>query len=272
MKAYNTADRQLHVLSQIIAKANRTFVPALEDDSHTNLSFDSLANRIIGRWIYSSNGSIILTLDLSSLDFEWLDASYNVLQSVPSVCKTITEIEQEISRGLLKLGLEPDGFSEKLHYDIPEYSLSKGLFPSIGIVEFNDWRYYRKLANVASALALEKMEAEGEVRIWPHHFDTGIYALANNGVGIGFGLAMEDSMVGTPYFYIAGYPNNGGSFDYGLLPDMETGRWIIGENWKGAVLPLSDLNPENEAEANKSLALFLDKSIHWYRTEVQPSS
>lgn len=139
-------------------------------------------------------------------------------------------------------------------------------------MEFNDWRYYRKLANEASALALEKIGVEGEVRVWPHHFDTGMYAVAENGVGIGFGLAMEDSMVGAPYFYIAGHPTNGTSINYDQLPDMKTGRWIIEEHWKGAVLPLSDLDSENEMDANKSLSLFLDDSISWYGTKVQPSS
>ncbi len=209
MKAYNTADQQLHVLSQLIAKANRTFVPAKEDDSHTNISFDSLANRIVGRWIFSPNGSILLTLNLSSLDFEWLDASYNVLQTIPSVCKTMAEIEQGIFKGLPKLGLKSDGFSDNLHYEIPEYSVSKELIPSMGVGEFNDWRYFRKLANEASEMALEKIGAEGEVRIWPHHFDTGIYAQLSKQLGLGFGLAMEDMAVCPLLFQLAKEKNIG---------------------------------------------------------------
>ncbi|MFT5886141.1 MAG: hypothetical protein ACI9IP_002605 [Arcticibacterium sp.] len=42
MTGYTQTDQQLHWLSQIIAKANRTYVPAEEDDSHTNLYFNAL--------------------------------------------------------------------------------------------------------------------------------------------------------------------------------------------------------------------------------------
>lgn len=37
LSSYNAADRQLHWLSQVIARINRMFVSPKEDDSHTNL-------------------------------------------------------------------------------------------------------------------------------------------------------------------------------------------------------------------------------------------
>lgn len=36
-------EEKIHQLAQIIAKANRTLVPAQADDSHSNLYFDSLS-------------------------------------------------------------------------------------------------------------------------------------------------------------------------------------------------------------------------------------
>ena len=50
MEGYTYADQKLHFLTQVIAKANRSYVPTKPDDSHTNLYFDTLDNRIVGRW------------------------------------------------------------------------------------------------------------------------------------------------------------------------------------------------------------------------------
>ncbi len=62
MQAYIKTDRQLHWLSQVIAKINRTYVPKKNDDSHTNLYFDNLGKRITGRWI---DRSLITLHDVS---------------------------------------------------------------------------------------------------------------------------------------------------------------------------------------------------------------
>ncbi len=46
MQEYNNSDRQIHWLSQVMAKANRAYVPEQKDDSHTNLYFDAPEKRI----------------------------------------------------------------------------------------------------------------------------------------------------------------------------------------------------------------------------------
>ncbi len=266
MQNYNKADQQLHLLAQFIAKTNRAFVPTKQDDSHTNMAFDSLSNRVVGRWIDSPKGSIMLSLNLLTLDFEWLDASYNVLQTTPSVCKTILEIQEELSKELQKLGLNSEAFLEKLHYEIPEYPFAKEVIQSIGLEGLNDWLYFRKLANDTCDIALKLVNKEDDIRIWPHHFDTGIYAIADNKVGIGFGLAMRDSMTNAPYFYISEY-TSGKTIDYSDVPDLQFGRWEIGENWKGAVLLLSDIDKENEANAKSSIFKFLEETVGWYQKQ-----
>jgi len=103
------------------------------------------------------------------------------------------------------------------------------------------WNEYRSLANVACDLLLGFLQDDGEVRIWPHHFDTGTYLEVTSEISLGFGLAMEDSMVGAPYFYFSGYGLNGNEIEYSKMTPPSVGKWVITEHWKGAVLPLSDL-------------------------------
>ena len=97
MQAYNKTDQQLHWLCQTIAKANRTYVTSKPDDSHTNLFYDDLDNRIIGRWINNGREFLMLTLNLESLHFEWLNSAKEVVQSVASVGKTASDIENELA-------------------------------------------------------------------------------------------------------------------------------------------------------------------------------
>lgn len=258
MLDYTNTDQQLHRLSQVIAKANRTFVTKKEDDSHTNLAFDSLGNRIMGHWIDTPDGKIMLTLNLSSQNFEWINQKQEVLGFFKTIGKQIETIEEEVSASLRSFGLEPNDFTDKLHYEIPEYSFMNDPVPEINENDLLEWANYRLLANEACSAILTTLGVDGEIRIWPHHFDTGIYVSANENIGIGFGLAMEDQMAGAPYLYMSGYPTNG-NLDFNEVTELPYGRWEIGEHWNGAILPLTELD-----KAPFAGGAFIVAALDWY--------
>lgn len=263
MQEYNKTDQQLHWLSQTIAKANRTYVTTKPDDSHTNLYYDILDNRIVGRWINNGSDTIMLTLNLESLHFEWLNSAKEVIQSVASIGKVTSDIENELAAGLSNLHLKQAGFTNELHFQIPDYSFKGEVIQAINEDNMHQWKTYRKLANVLCGLVLGYLELEGEIRIWPHHFDTGIYVEMNKKMGIGFGLAMEDSMAGAPYFYLSGYHIHK-TLTYNDLPALAEGRWEIGEHWKGAILPINELSSGIFEENRDSISNYLKRSINWY--------
>lgn len=252
MKDYTKTDQILHLLCQIIAKANRTFTPAKKDDSNTNLAYNMRKNRIEGRWIIAPKGKIILSLNLSNFKFEWIDEQDVVLDSFPSIGFTIEKIENEIDKGLDSLGLHSGTFKEPMHYEIPAYSFLNDPIALISFDEIRLWKMFRGLANVACDNLMLDLKSKSEIRIWPHHFDTGIYIEPSTKIGIGFGLAMEDSLVGAPYFCFSGYGLNGYTIDYTNIDELKIGKWIVEENWKGAVLPLHDL----EGTKPDKMALF----------------
>jgi hypothetical protein len=263
MQAYTKTDQQLHLLSQTIAKANRTYVSSKPDDSHTNLYFDALDNRIDGHWINNGKEKIILTLNLNPQQFEWLNESRECIYAVTTFGKAIDEIENEIAGRLPDLGLNPKGFIDKLHFDIPEYPFAKEPVEEIDNAELNEWKSYRNLANELCALVLGDLQLESEIRIWPHHFDTGIYVEIAGKLGLGFGLAMEDSMAGAPYFYMSGYPLHG-TIEYNNLPELTNGRWELGEYWKGTILPLNKLKSGLFEENKNTINDYLSNSINWF--------
>lgn len=263
MQEYNKTDQQLHLLTQIIAKANRTFVPKKEDDSHTNLSYDELGDRILGHWINTDNGDIIVGLNLSSLSIEVISSSNQSLSSTSTIGKTISTIEGEVAEALQSVGLDINGFTNDLHFEIPDYSIAKDEMAAISVASLEEWRQIRSLANQQNQFVLDFLAQHGEIRIWPHHFDTGIYVTPTERLGIGFGLAMGDSMEPSPYLYTSGYGLKG-EFQYTDLPTLEHGRWEIGEHWRGAVLPISAILNMNAEDAQKVINAYAKSSLSWY--------
>lgn len=270
MQAYNNTDKQLHWLCQTIAKANRTYVPKIQDDSHTNLYFDVLGDRIVGRWINTPTGKYLLSLNLSSLKLEWLNSYLNPICSIATIGKKNSEIEQRISVEINLLGLKPDGFTDDLHFEIPQYSFSSDVVKIINEPELREWKQYRQMANEACAIVLDYLQVIGEIRIWPHHFDTGIYVMATDKMGIGFGLAMKDNMAGSPYLYMSGYPTEG-TIDYSELPQIGKGRWEVNEYWSGALLTIDQLSSKKTTNRQTALYDFLKNAIDWFISINQKS-
>ncbi|MFU8860813.1 MAG: hypothetical protein ACNA8K_10335 [Cyclonatronaceae bacterium] len=227
-------------MSQILAKFNRTYVPVKDDDSHTNLGFDPLGHRLYARWANTGAGRIIPAFNMEAFQFEFLDENRTVIGEFPADGKTAGQLEESIEQFLTKSGLEREGFRDKLHFEIPEYTFADSALEKPSDAEREKWENIRSIGNEACSLLLGYLQEDSDIRIWPHHFDTGVYVEPNQKKGLGFGLAMKDSMVGDAYFYYSMYRLDGADSDYSGVPSLDTGRWIITEKWKGAVLPVSD--------------------------------
>lgn len=263
MQEYTHTDKQIHWLSQVIAKVNRAFLAEKEDDSHTNLYFDAISARLVGRWIETPQGKILCTLNITNQSFEWLNTRLQSQSVVTILNKEIKVLEQEVSEYPKSLGLTIDNISSPLHFEIPDYQISAirpGELTQEGIKK---WSKIRELANNACLAITGYVQAESEIRIWPHHFDTGIYSRLTNSLGVGFGLATEDPMVGEPYFYLAGYSSEN-PIQYEGLPKLSAGKWLTGEGWNGAVLPLSEIFDLPSDRALDKIKNFIKKSSDWF--------
>ena len=263
MQEYNKSDRQIHWLSQVLAKANRAYVPAQKDDSHTNLYFDVVEKRILGRWIDGPRGKIILALNLQSLSFKWLDIRQSTLHEVSVLNNSMERLERSVIEYPGSLNMRTEEFSRPLHFEISDYKIEKLNKGDISEEGFMSWIFFRDLANMACQYMLGYLQLESEIRIWPHHFDTGIYTRVSENLGLGFGLAMEDSMIGRPYFYMSGY-NIESPISYLNLNRLSAGEWEIGEQWNGAVLALNDISATSNEEAIKMIQSFIKETAIWY--------
>ena len=124
------------------------------------------------------------------------------------------------------------------------------------------WKHYRSLANNVCNWVLESLQQDSEVRIWPHHFDTGIYVTPNEHVGLGFGLAVAETMVNASYFYFSGYGLKD-KLDFSSVPSLEFGEWKVGDGYKGAVLPITLFEGLSNEKMEEILSDFLIANINW---------
>lgn len=260
MQVYNKTDQTMHLLCQLLAKAGRSFVPKQSDDSHSNLYFDAIGRRINTHFFAAPHQSLALSLNLDIATYEWLDKRQQTEVIVSYNGKTTAETEAELAAGVVAKGLSAGDYSEELHFEIPDYGLTHKPLVAPSTEAIEQWRYYRRLANQAGTALLGYLQANGQPRIWPHHFDTGTYSIIDEHVGIGYGLAMQDTIVSSPYFYIAGYAQNG-EVDYEQAADLTHGHWIKEGHWKGAVLPVTALPGKGSM---KMILNFVQEATTWY--------
>lgn len=259
MNLYHQADQLLHCLSQPIAKINRSFVDRKEDDSHTNLYFDPVSEKLFGRWFEIKGKKYLLSLNLIDQSYEMHDWNFNSLWLVNSRGKSLKEVEDQLSSGLDHLGVEDDRWQAELHFKIPDYDVKRGPIERLGKEAIEEWSHYRSLANYACLDLMGHLQQKAEIRIWPHHFDTGIYMQISKELGIGFGLAMKDEMAGDAYFYLSAYSEKD-DLDYERFNAGSNWEWKTG-NWKGALITIDQIPINDYGQGLTILNNFCEQAI-----------
>jgi hypothetical protein len=234
-------------------------VPAKDDDSHTNLYWDPIRQQLSGRWVSSPGGLLLPALNLKQTEFQWIDKQMEVAGKVSLVDKTYYEAEDLVVSLSREVGIETKSLMAPLHFEIPDYTFKSAAINKLEEPELSEWSYYRTLANHILNDLGATVQRGIEVRIWPHHFDTGIYFQWSDEIGIGCGLAMEDDMAGAPYFYISAYTGDE-QFNYSDATTLVYGKWIKEGPWKGGILPLNQLETDN---AIQQLQIFYNQALSY---------
>ena len=266
MDSYVATDQKIHLIAQLIAKVNRSYVPEKDDDSHTNLYLDPLRQKLLGRWFEIDKQRFIAALNLNSFELELVNESLTAVRSQKIDGLTFNEIEEQWITQLERHNFDVAELSQALHFEIPEYQFSKDAMVLPSQEEVRHWLNFRTLANRACQDVLGMAQVQGEVRIWPHHFDTGIYFELNSKLGIGFGLAMSDSILNQPYFYMSAYSKQG-NIDFKKLPQLNSGAWISNSNYQGAVLGMEQVSGIN-GNSQHVLNSFIVDSFDTYLKQI----
>lgn len=234
MEKRNTAQQKLHHLAQFLAAFSNSYLPKAEDDSQSNLGWSPVEKALFSRnandvWLSLSfkdvmlnagKGYVVKALDVLGLDHDTIDAWIRT---------TIGDF-----------GLD----ASALHYDLG-FRLDTP-FDNFTDLDPEDEAVIAELSNQrdttqqALEAIREQYDTATDIRIWPHHFDTGMLidlSEANDmSKGAGLGYAIADSVSEVPYFYTYAWP--GDAIDYNNLPKLQHGEWVTG-NWNGAILPVT---------------------------------
>ncbi|MET1257730.1 hypothetical protein ABV409_00220 [Flagellimonas sp. DF-77] len=231
-------NRQLHLASQFLAMAGKSFSAAKADDSHTNVNFDS-TSRSFESWPLNDQG-LQLRFDVPNFSLCWTDAAKTHFELHG---KSHQEALHWLERSAKDLGFETP-YRFDLHYALDFEWDADFVFEKKNVDQIDALLALRVLANDALGAFLEKIKLPSDVRVWPHHFDTGAFVVLEDGSGrsVGMGMAIPDSMVDQHYFYISGYHGHEGiaTEDFDPLP---LGEWK-NEGFKGAVLAVGNHNEE----------------------------
>ncbi|MBO0932329.1 hypothetical protein [Fibrella aquatilis] len=112
-----------------------------------------------------------------------------------------------------------------------------------------EWAHWRTIANTTLTTLNAQTGRTSDVRIWPHHFDTGVYYAVTDADGaetsaIWAGYSIADTVCNEPYFYLSGYRRDE-PINFAVAPALTVGEWRNATNWQGAMLPVSHVSDTN---------------------------
>lgn len=243
---------QLHLAAQYLATTAISFLEKKEDDSHANLSFSNTEKRLETRPLDKKGSK--LGLDFPDFALQWISDEPRSLALHGKSHNEVVDWLKEVTTALDS----SKAYNYRLHYQLPYAMGIYETFQMNNQKKMEQLIWLRILANQVLSEVLATNRLHSEVRIWPHHFDTGAFSPLNNSdVTIGLGLTIPDSLVADHYFYISGYCAHSG-LDTSTFPKLSQGKWL-NQRFKGAILPVTKTTDEKEATD------FFNEAIHHYR-------
>ena len=263
INALNEADCTLHSLAQLIARTGTTQLPTQPDDSQANIDWNADRHRLEGRSFLQHGRLLKLVIDLSTFSLQFVADAGEPVASFAAGNRTPADATNWWQTVMQNWGLDT---TKPLSYALTTAPILPTL-PYTRPAGLMDWANWRTTASQQLTALNALSGRESEVRIWPHHFDTGVYysipdETGAEGAAIWAGYAIADSVCNEPYFYLSGY-NSHSPIDFGAASGLTVGQWLTTPDWQGACLPVSD------ATAPDQISRFLGESYAWIAGNVR---
>ena len=226
----------LHAASQYLAAVALQFIEKKEDDSHSNLQWDVEERTFRTQPIGAKGHQLELWVDDFTL--AWTleeDLEFDLSGSSHGSCL------DWINATLQQLGFK-DKLIFKFHYELPYHTWdSDKLFPLPDEELAENLEVHADLRSWVSEV-LEDLLSDEEIRVWPHHFDTGaLIDVSKEGnevmSSIGLGLAIPDELCSHPYAYVSGW-KKGGNLQL-TPPNTSIGEWNK-NGFNGVIMPMDE--------------------------------
>ncbi len=241
----------MHLAAQYLAAAGISFVTKRDDDSHTNLGF-SITKSSMETHPLSENGDV-LSLDYKNFSLNWRSENDSTFLSLDGATHSdVLSWLEGTSKSFLN-----KSYDYQFHYDLPYEIDDDFMFKLFDSNKLKELVQLRVLTQLTLEQVLKDHNLTSDIRVWPHHFDSGAYASLDKNTAIGLGLAVPDTMSTEHYFYISGYKGHDALATEGFSP-LSNGEWK-NKGFKGAILPAAALDKQEAV-------LFFKKTIENYKT------
>lgn len=261
IKLFNETESIIHRAIQLITILANSCIMPHADDSHTTSKWNPANNTLESKPFKVNRVPYCACVQVKNLIFE-LKSDDKISDRISFIGKSYYEIKKWLFDQIQKLNHHSN--LKDLHYTLPAGYLSDNYaFTAIDPAILSVWINLRTQANEVLYMFNESFQTVSEISIWPHHFDTGVYhpIEVNNEVrtaSINAGLAIADSFCDSPYYYISGW-NKNKSISLEHAPALNNGTWLQKGNWKGAILPVFNVN----RLTNKDIEEFLQVSFQY---------
>ena len=230
----NTIEIQLHIATQYLAAAGISFLPKEDDDSHTNLGFDTDGGYLETHSLSENNDKLILNYKDFSLKWK-SDTQSKSFRLDGTTHQEAVDWISEMSRTFLN-----KEYKYKFHYELPYTIDDVSTFKLSDVGKLNDLMHLRILAQFILERIDNDYNLNASIRVWPHHFDTGIYStIPESDIAVGLGLAIPDAICDEHYLYITGY-KKGNVMNTSGFKKLTLGEWKA-EGFTGAILTTENI-------------------------------
>lgn len=226
------AQHTLHRLSQLTAGFGNSFLPHRDDDGQASLKWKN------GQlWSEKVEG---IQIGLDYISGKIIIKDNKIIKEVSSRDKTLKMLYFEIKDLLGNYFELQNDYRLEFNYEL-DFDLWDGstiIIPMENIIQL--LIQWRNIAQVVLERLKEMGESKADIRVWPHHFDTGKLITKGKDFkeGYGLGYAISDRLSPSPYYYVYEWPKK--NIDYSKFTSRIRGvKWVDKKHWKGAILPVS---------------------------------
>ncbi len=260
----NTTEAYIHHASQFLAMIGKNYLEDQSDDSNANLEFDPHLSSILGRKVIGPSGFAV-NLNVPNWQLEVsVDGSVRETLKLAGILKS--QVFDWLQNEIRSSGLDEKKLRYIDHYEVPQHEVDLGQpFQDLNIDLVSTWLNMRANANVILTDLNEIVGIDSDIRIWPHHFDTGTYYELGDKKAIGAGWAIADTLCDNPYLYIYGW-NGNGETSYETVPDLNIGRWIVTSDWQGAVVESVELS--SSSDQYQEVKLFMQSVVSFFKDQL----
>lgn len=227
--------QSLHQAAQYLATAGISFLDKRDDDSHTNLGWNS-ERAALDTWPLNDTG-IKLSLNFRQFSLAWIQEDGTTGAELDLTGQSHQAVIDWIGSTAKNAGLSRE-YHFSLHYELPYPAIrAEDQHPS-GSDQHQVEALIEGYSTAQNRLEqlLQEFDLSSTIRVWSHHFDLGAYAtiLPEQGIAVGIGYAIPDTMIEEHYYYLSPWKGHDSQSTAGM-PALSSGEWMDG-GFKGAIL------------------------------------